>query len=177
MITGAGGPVSIVNGLLSLREKGEEFLKEFIEKRLTSREKGFYEPIKWSGIQVTIEKKKQERYLFWKKDRQALGLLVANYPDKKEAFNYPLNVTLCKPRTKYLFRNYLTDTSISFFEIPSELNPVVIYDAMAVIRFVPSKPAWEDLFKILIKVHKLKETTEIIIVFENCTDELESLKK
>ena len=46
MITGAGGPVSIVNGLLSLREKGEEFLKEFIEKRLTSREKGFYEPIK-----------------------------------------------------------------------------------------------------------------------------------
>ena len=48
---------------------------------------------------------------------------------------------------------------------------------MAVIRFVPSKPAWEDLFKILTKVHKLKETTEIIIVFENCTDELESLKK
>ena len=63
MVTGAEVPVSIVNGLLSSREKGEESLKEFIEKRLASREKGFYEPIKRGGIQITIEEKeKQERY-------------------------------------------------------------------------------------------------------------------
>ena len=53
--------VSIVNGLLSSREKGEESLKELIEKQLASREKGFYEPIKRSGIQITIEKKKKAR--------------------------------------------------------------------------------------------------------------------
>ena len=50
MVTGAEGPVSIINGLLSSREKGEESLKEFIEKRLASREKGFYEPIKRGGM-------------------------------------------------------------------------------------------------------------------------------
>ena len=65
MVTGAEVPVSIVNGLLSSREKGEESLKEFIEKRSASREKGFYETIKRGGIQITIEKRKnQERYQF-----------------------------------------------------------------------------------------------------------------
>ena len=65
MIAGVEVPVSIVNGLLFSREKGEVCLKELTEKQLASREKGFYEPIKMSGIQITIEKKKnQERYLF-----------------------------------------------------------------------------------------------------------------
>ena len=50
MVTGAEVPVSIVNGLISSREKGEESSKEFIEKRLASREKGFYEPIKRGGM-------------------------------------------------------------------------------------------------------------------------------
>ena len=123
-----------------------------------------------------------------KEDRQALGLFVAKYPDKREAFSNPLTTyplalstaqgTLYKPRTKHLFRNYLIDSSAAFVEIPSELNPVVIYDAMAVIRSVPSQPTWEDLFKILIKVYKLKESTETILVFDNYTDELEySLKE
>ena len=65
MVTGVEVPVSIISGLLSSREKGEESLKEFVEKRLASREKGFYEPTKRSGIQITIEKRKnQERYQF-----------------------------------------------------------------------------------------------------------------
>ena len=39
--------------------------EEFKEKRLASLEKGFYEPIKRSAIQITIEKRKiQKRYLF-----------------------------------------------------------------------------------------------------------------
>ena len=68
MVTGAEVPVSIVNGLLSSREKGEESLKEFIEKRVASREKGFYEAIKRGAIQIIIEKRKiQERYQFWRK--------------------------------------------------------------------------------------------------------------
>ena len=54
----------------------------------------------------------------------------------------------------------------------------MIYDAIAVIRCVPSQPTWEDLFKILIKVYKLKESTETILVFDNYTEELEySLKE
>ena len=43
MAAGAEVPVSFVNGPLSSRVKGEEDLKEFIEKRVTSREKVFYE--------------------------------------------------------------------------------------------------------------------------------------
>ena len=68
------------------------------------------------AIQITIEKKKKPREIFiLKEDRQALGLFVASYPDKKETFSYPLTTyplalstaqgTLFK-RTKYLFRNY-----------------------------------------------------------------------
>ena len=59
---------------------------------------------------------------------------------KKEAFSYPLTTyplalstaqgTLYKPRMKNLFRNYLINSSAAFVEIPSELNPVVIYDAI-----------------------------------------------
>ena len=60
MVTGAEVPVSIVNGLLSSREKGEESLKEFIEKRLASREKGFYEPVKRGGIQMKRKKNKRD---------------------------------------------------------------------------------------------------------------------
>ena len=91
---------------------------------------------------------------------------------------YPLALstaqgTLYKSRTKHLFRNYFIDFSVAFVEIPSELNPVVIYDAMAVIRSVHSHPTWEDLFKILIKVYKFKGSTETILVFDNYTDELE----
>ena len=42
---------------------------------------------------------------------------------------------------------------------------------------VPSPITWKDLFKILIKAYKLKESIEIILVFDNYTDELKySLK-
>ena len=123
-----------------------------------------------------------------KEGRQALGLFVAKYLDKKEAFSYPLTTyalalstaqkTLYKPRTKPLFRNYLIDSSAAFVGIPSELNPVGIYDAMVAIRSVLSQPSREDLFKIFIKVYKLKESTETILVFDNYTDKLEySLKE
>ena len=184
MATGAEMLVSIVNGLLSSREKGEDCLKEFIEKRLASREKGFFKPIKRSVIQIIIEKKKKTREIsILKENQQVLGLFIAKYPDKKEAFSHPLTTyslafstaqgTLYKSRRKHLFRNYLTDSSAAFVEIPSELNPVVMYDAMAVIHSVSSQPTWEDLFKILTKVYKLKESTGIILVFNNYTDELE----
>ena len=79
---------------------------------------------------------------------------------------------------KYLFRNYLIESSAAFVEIPSELKPVATYDVLTVIRSVPSHPTWEDLFITLIKLYKLKESTETILVFDNYLDELEySLKE
>ena len=41
--------------------------------------------------------------------------------------------------------------------------------SIAVIRSVPSQPPWEDLFKIFIKVCKLKESIESIHVFLKIT--------
>ena len=35
---------------------------------------------------------------------------------------------------------------------------------MVVIRSEPSQPTWKDLFKILIKLYKLKESTDTIFV-------------
>ena len=123
-------PVSIANGVLSSREKGEEYFKKFIEKRLTSPEKEFYEPIKRSGIKITIEKKKKPRTIsILEENRQALGFFVAKYPVKKETFSYPLTSyplalsasqgTLYKPRRKYLFKNYLIHYCAAFAEIHS----------------------------------------------------------
>ena len=44
---------------------------------------------------------------------------------------------------------------------------------MAVNRSVHLRLTWEDLFRILIKVYKLKKSSETILVFDNYTDELE----
>ena len=78
-------PVSIVNGLLSSREKGEECLKEFINKRLGSSKQGSYKPIKRSSIQIMIEKKKKVREIsILREDWLTIGLFVAKYPDNKK---------------------------------------------------------------------------------------------
>ena len=74
---------------------------------------------------------------------------------------------------KHLLKNYFINSSPAFIEIPFELSPVMIYDAMAVIHSVPSQPTWENSFKICIEVYKLKESTETILVLDNYTDELE----
>ena len=85
MIIWAEVPISISNGLLSLKGKGKECLKEFIEKRLASPEKEFYKPIKRSGTQITIELKKKQRGIsILKEDWSALGLFVANCAVKKK---------------------------------------------------------------------------------------------
>ena len=51
-------PVSIVNGLLSSREKSKECLKEFVEKRLTSR---YTIKERNQKERYTIEKEKKPR--------------------------------------------------------------------------------------------------------------------
>ena len=61
MVTVVEVPVSIANVLLSSREKDKGCLKEFIEKKLTSCEQGFYEPNKRRCIQITVEKNKKPK--------------------------------------------------------------------------------------------------------------------
>ena len=115
--------------------------------------------ILWKRVSWTNQKKRYSNHQrkekskrdIWFEGRQALGLFVAECFDKNEAFSYSLTIyplglsslqgTLHKSRTKYLFRNYLIDSTTAFLEIPSELNPVVIYDAMVVIRSFPSHTA------------------------------------
>ena len=58
--TGADVSISIVSGLHFSRKKGEEYLKEFIEKQLTSHEKVFWEPIKRT-------KEKTERSMYFER--------------------------------------------------------------------------------------------------------------
>ena len=77
--------VSIFNGLLSSRARSKEYLEYFIQKRITSSEKGFYKPIKGGDIEIPFWKRKET-----KKDWQSFGLVVARYLVKREAFIYPL---------------------------------------------------------------------------------------
>ena len=69
-----------------------------------------------------MKKEKQRKAIsVLKEDRQVLGLFVKKYPEKHEAFKYPLTTfplavsapegKLYQPKTKYLFRNYLIELS------------------------------------------------------------------
>lgn len=100
--------------------------------------------IRRSGIQITIEKKKlrqKTEYLFWRKIGR-LEFLFCKVSWQKISFQLLIN-NLCisyshssrnivKPDTKYLFRNYLIDSFAAFTEFPSELDPIMIHDAMTV---------------------------------------------
>ena len=47
-------------------------------------------------------------------------------------------------------------------------NPIVIYDAMAIVRSVPSEKTWESLFQTLVKVLRRQEAKEtVLVVFDN----------
>ena len=93
------------------------------EKRLTSPEKEFYKPIKRSGTQITIELKKKQRGIsILKEDWSALGLFVANYAVKKEAFSYPLTnyaLALCTAQAHYTnhARNIYLSTKCTIHKI------------------------------------------------------------
>ena len=52
-------------------------------------------------------------------------------------------------------------------------NPIVIYDAMAIVRSVSSEKTWEPLFQTLVKALRLQEAEETILVFDNYSDNQE----
>ena len=46
-------------------------------------------------------------------------------------------------------------------------NPIVIYDAMAIVLSVPFEKTWEFLFQTLVKALRTQEAEEIVLVFDN----------
>ena len=76
--------------------------------------------------------------------------LLRSILTKKDVFSYFLIAyllavstgqgTMFKRRTKYLFRNYLIDSSAALPEITLELNQTMSYYTMVVIRSVSSQP-------------------------------------
>ena len=67
-------------------------------------------------------------------------------------------------KTKYLFRNYLSYQNTKVSEINS--NPIVIYDAIAIVHSVPSEKTWDSLFQTLVKALRTQEE-EIVLVFND----------
>ena len=61
------------------------------------------------------------------------------------------------------------------YEINS--NPIVIYDAMAIVRSVPSEKTWESLFQTLVKVLRTQEAEEIVLVFDKYSNNQEFFLK
>ena len=82
-----------------------------------------------------------------KKTHQALGLFDEKCPEKHEAFKCPLTTLplavsklaekLYQPKTKYQFRKYFIELSKAKVSERNS-NPIVIYDARAIVRSVPS---------------------------------------
>ena len=136
------------------------------------------------------EKKKQRKVIsVLKVDRQALCLFVEKYPEKQEAFKYllksfPLAISilegkLYQPKAKCLFISYLIKLSnAKVKEIIAITNPIVIYDAMAIVHLVTSKKTWESLLQTSVKPFRLQEAEETLLVFDNYSDNQEfSLKE
>ena len=139
---------------------------------------------------VTEKKKKQRKVIsVLKVDRQALCLFVEKYPEKPEAFKYllksfPLAISilegkLYQPKAKCLFISYLIKLSNAKVKaIIVITNPIVIYDAMAIVHLVTSKKTWESLLQTLVKPFRLQEAEETLLVFDNYSDDQEfSLKE
>ena len=86
---------------------------------------------------------------------------------------------LYQPKTKCLFRSYLIELSnAKVSEIIVISNYVVIYDTMAIVRFVTSEKIWEALLQTLVKPFRLQEAKETLFVFGNYSDNQEfSLKE
>ena len=107
---------------------------------------------------------------------------------KQEVFkyllkNFPLAVSipegkLYQPENKYLFRSYLIELSnVEVSEIIVISNPIVIYDAMPIVRLVTSEKTWDSLLQTLVKPFRLQEAEETLLVFDNYSDNQEfSLK-
>ena len=82
-----------------------------------------------------------------KENHQALGLFDEKCPEKYEAFKCPLTTLplavsklaekLYQPKTKYQFRKYFIELSKAKVSERNS-NPIVIYDARAIVRSVPS---------------------------------------
>ena len=115
-------PGNTINGLLQTGKYATGRVEQFTKKRLLYREVNFYDPIQRITIATLLKKKKQRKVIsVLKEDHQAVDLFVIKYPEKHDAFNYPLiTVPLSvstpegesyQPKAKYFFKNYLIDLS------------------------------------------------------------------
>ena len=81
---------------------------EFVKNRVTSNNTSFFETIKKRRITLREKKKKIPTVIpVLKEDRQALGLFVSKYTDKKSVFHYPLatyHLTIADPSGTYQSR-------------------------------------------------------------------------
>ena len=61
------------------------------------------------------------------------------------------------------------------YEIDS--NPIVIYNAMAIVHSVSSEKTWEPLFQTLVKALRTQEAEETVLVFDNYSSNQEFFSK
>ena len=61
--------------------------------------------------------------------------------------------------------------------IEENSNPIAIYDAMAIVRSVPSEKTWESLFQTLVKALRIQEAEETVLVFDSYSNNQEFFLK
>ena len=184
IISGLEVNPKVVKSLLGSTNIGETQKQEFVRDRVLSRKTSFHDPIKKSSVSYKeVKNKKPKAVSVLKEDRQALGLFVSKFTDKRVAFHHPLTTyplaiadpegTLYQPTTKSTFRNLL----ITFADESIEKNPpqhaVHIYDGMATVRSVQPQKTWGDLWRVLLKCYTPNEAhmpSKVHIVFDNYTD-------
>ncbi len=134
---------------------------EFVQDRLISGEKSFFDPIPRKRLSTGIKKKQKTKASIeiLKEDKQAFGLMVSKSVSMEEAFNFPItSVPLSIDTTEYSlrqsdksqFRNLLIKKSESTTDVAPKRCAWFI-DGMAAIRSLKAKTTYKEFIYCLVQ--------------------------
>ena len=187
--TGVEIDKTVVEDMLNAATIGNTLFKTFVNERLQSNVKGFFEPIKKVKLNNGLEKKKKatsKEVSLVKEDRQAFGIIVAKSVSLEDAFQYPITTVPLAVATpdaklrqscKASLRNYLMSESDSSSEnVPDNCSWFI--DGLAAIRSLrPAKTYREWLKRLLQFVTPPRGCNAVEVGLINDTYKKDSVKE
>ncbi len=159
--TGVEIEQNIASDMLRAAEHGDQQYLKFVQDRLISGEKSFFDPIPRNRLSTGIKKKQKAKASIGilKEDKQAFGLMVSKSVSMEEAFNFPItSVPLSIATTEYSlrqsdksqFRNLLIKESDSTTDVVPK-RCAWLTDGMAAIRSLKAKTTYREFIDCLVQ--------------------------
>ena len=157
--TGKEIDASVISGLLSNAEHGNQAFMEFTKERLITGKSSLFHNITKLNIGLTKPPIKSKPAQVLQEDVQGFGILAEQKTTFEDVFQYPVTtlplsisegVTKLRTGSKSKFRNDLLDT-ICFKTKDVPDTAVWIYDTSKVIRCQPPVRTYHQIFDVLIE--------------------------